>query len=145
MGNKIKTVYRNVNLLYESFNPPTGVFVITCGFWHSVDEYSEEWKREVLWMDRRFRHGKYADNSIILWTSHLQEGFLARWKREGTTLCYQEFQVTIKLRTPTVLATDLKTFKANLETIKPDVERFIDDVFKIEDAPTPYAKKKEAG
>ena len=151
MGNKIKTIYGNTKLIIESFKPETGVFLLTVGFWQSVSEYSEKWKRNVL-KTKPFSRGLYGDTSIIVWTSHLQDGAIARWERTGMNIFYQEFQVTFKFLNPTIVKANnrgydingLKTFKANLETIKPDVEKFIDDVFNMEDAPTPYAKKKEA-
>lgn len=151
MGNKVKTVYNNTKLLIESFRPETGVFLLTVGFWQGVGEYSEKWKHDVL-CTKPFRRGKYSDTSIIVWTSHLQDGAIARWERSGMNTFYQEFQVTFKLLNPTIVKANnrgyningLYTFRENLKIIEQDIKDFVDMVFKMDDAPVPYANKKEA-
>ena len=151
MANKIKTVYKGFKVIYESFHPDTGVFIVQVGWWQpssGLDDY-DDFKNEVL--HTKFYRGKanYFPNQILCWTCGDGEN-TRRLRKNKAKPFYTDFQLTIRLKNPTiVMATnkyyginDLGTFRANYPTVQKDIEDWLDYLLSLECAPTVI--KKEA-
>ena len=149
MANKIKTVYKDIKVSYESFHPDTGVFVVQVGYWQpssGLDNY-EDFKNEVL--HTKFYRGrdKYFPNQILCWTVGDSEN-ARRIRKNKAIPFYTDFQLTIRLKSPiVVMATnknygvnDLGTFRANYPTVQKDIEEWLDYLLSLECAPTVIKK-----
>ena len=150
MANKIKLNYRNVDIFIESFHPDIGVFVVTLSYWqeYTDDDNYDDFKNEVL--HTKFYKGKehYYPKQILCWT--VGDSYAARRIRKNKAIpFYTDFQLTIRLKNPTVVkytkrekVNDLGTFRANYPTVLKDIENWLDYLLSLECAPTVI--KKEA-
>ena len=156
MANKHKEIYSDVNLLYESYNASSGTYVVTISWWcfavwDNDEESYNDFKHHVLWY-KKFKGGKYSPKSFIVWTSDVDDAARKARVKQGTSICYKDFQIILRLSNPIIVPNprgkheccDTHTFKANLPTIKEDVRTFLDFLFSLPSAPEHYAKKKDA-
>lgn len=142
MANKIKSTYKNIKILYESFNPSAGVFSITIGYWQNVGDFDDfdRFKSEVLHTKFYKNKPQYTQNQILCWGTGDSDN-ARRIRKNKNIPFYSDFELTIKLNKPKATESRLKTFKTNLPIVKKDIEDWLDYLFGLPYAPKPITKK----
>lgn len=158
MANKIETIYKNKNIVYESFNVEKGIFVITISWWQDVpDDYDNynKFKKKIL-------HDKWLDSSsqffpLVLKIVQEEKGQLTKSvRKKKQQKFFTDLQVILQLREPAVVrygsdrakslqgkVIQLVTFKSNLATVQPQIEKWLDLMFDCDYAPVTFLKKKD--
>lgn len=157
MANKIETIYKNKNILYESFNVKLGIYVITISWWEETpDNYENhnKFRKQIL-------HDKWLDSNSLFFPIVLkiaQEETkpvtkLVRKKKQQRF--FTDFQITLQLRTPVVVRYDkqysstlqgkvncIRTFKTNTQIVQSQIEKWLDMMFALDCAPKAYLTKR---
>lgn len=156
MANKIETIYKNKNILYESFNVKLGIYVITISWWEETPDNYENHNK----FRKRILHDKWLDSNslffpIVLKTTQEETTHQAIYtrKREKTERFYTEYQITLRLRKPEIRHyaaryrrsyNPLQTFRANTPIVQEQIEKWVDMMFDCDYAPVTHTKKKGA-
>lgn len=154
MANYIETIYKNKNILYESFKPETGVILITVSWWEETPENYENYNK----FRHRILHSKWLESNSIFYPLVLitaqdeatQQAIYAR-KRVNTERFYTDYQITLKLREVEIKyykahedkMNPLMTFRANIPIVQEQFEKWVDMMFDCDYAPVTFLKKKE--
>ena len=157
MANKEKTIYKDKKILYESFNVEKGIFVITISWWQDVpDDYDNynKFKKKIL-------HNKWLDSSsqffpLVLKIVQEEKAPITKSvRKKKQQRFFTDLQLILQLREPVVVrygsergknykgkVIQLVTFKNNLATVQPQIEKWVDMMFALDCAPIPYLNKK---
>ncbi len=160
MANKIETIYKNKNILYESFNLEKAVYVITISWWEETPDNYDNYNK----FKKRILHDKWLDSNsvfypLVLITGQAEICYNTAYtrKRVKAERFYTEYQITLKLRNPDIRRFDkkyrksiqgkvipLQTFKVNTPIVQEQIEKWVDMMFDCDYAPVTHTKKKGA-
>ena len=145
MANKLKTKHNEVKILYESFKPETGVFIVTFNWWEKTpDNYDNyyELKDKILHTRWFTSNTTFYPLTLIVPTTEFKKGAKYQRIRQEMDAMFTEYQMVIRLRSVEVLKSNIRTFEKNLQPVRMEVEKFIDYLFELPYAPVPYSSKK---
>lgn len=159
MANKEKTIYKDKKILYESYSVEKGIFVITISWWQDVpDDYDNynKFKKKIL-------HDKWLDSNsqffpLVLKIVQEEKAPITKSvRKKKQQRFFTDLQVILQLREPAVArygsergkkykdkVIQLVTFKNNLATVQPQIEKWVDMMFDCDYAPVTHTKKKGA-
>lgn len=154
MANYLETIYKNKNILYESFKPETGVILITVSWWEETPENYENYNK----FRHRILHSKWLESNsifypLVLKTAQDEATKTSKLQRKRVNLerFYTEYQITLRLRNPEIRHyaaryrrsyNPLQTFRANTPIVQEQIEKWLDLMFDCDYAPVTHTKKK---
>lgn len=145
MANKLKTKHNNVKILYESFKPDTGVFIVSISWWEKTpDDYDNyyELKDKILHTKWFTSNTTFYPLTLIVATTEFKQGAMYQRKVQEIDAMFQEYQLVMRLRNVELHKSNLRTFEKNLQPVRMEVEKFVDYLFELPYAPVPYSSKK---